>query len=67
MTFIAYNRSSVEPDAVTVKLLNSNIVVDSIVLGNVENNTLHGISNATGLTSFKGGFLNDIPGILNRA
>ncbi|XP_037314747.2 uncharacterized protein LOC119209467 [Pungitius pungitius] len=45
--------SSIEPDAVTVKLLKSDIVVDSILLGDVENNTLHGISNATGGCCFK--------------
>ncbi|KAI4810080.1 hypothetical protein KUCAC02_018930 [Chaenocephalus aceratus] len=45
--------SCMEPDAVTAKLLKSNIVVDSILLGNVENNMLHGISNATGGCCFK--------------
>ncbi|KAK1878612.1 putative bifunctional E2/E3 enzyme R795 [Dissostichus eleginoides] len=45
--------SGIEPDAVTAKLLKSNIVVDSILLGNVENNMLHGISNATGGCCFK--------------
>ncbi|KAI3374835.1 hypothetical protein L3Q82_021373 [Scortum barcoo] len=45
--------SSIEPGAVTVRLLKSNIVVDSILLGNVENNVLHGISNATGGCCFK--------------
>nr|XP_019961982.1 PREDICTED: uncharacterized protein LOC109641850 isoform X1 [Paralichthys olivaceus]XP_019961990.1 PREDICTED: uncharacterized protein LOC109641850 isoform X1 [Paralichthys olivaceus]XP_019961998.1 PREDICTED: uncharacterized protein LOC109641850 isoform X1 [Paralichthys olivaceus] len=40
--------SSIEPVAVTARLLNSNIIVDSILLGNVKNNMLHGISNATG-------------------
>ncbi|KAM9844539.1 uncharacterized protein ACBR49_011369 [Aulostomus maculatus] len=45
--------SSVEPVAVAVKLLKSNIIVDSILLGNVENNMLHGISNATGGCCFK--------------
>ncbi|XP_059200814.1 uncharacterized protein LOC131980577 [Centropristis striata] len=45
--------SSVEPDVVTVKLLKSNIIVDSILLGKVENNMLHGISNATGGCCFK--------------
>ncbi|KAM6919575.1 uncharacterized protein PEZ65_011673 isoform 2-T3 [Lycodopsis pacificus] len=45
--------SSIEPDAVTVKLLKSNIIVDSILLGDVENNMLHGISNATGGCCFK--------------
>ncbi|XP_040000548.1 uncharacterized protein LOC120799424 [Xiphias gladius] len=45
--------SSIEPVAVTAKLLKSNIIVDSILLGNVENNMLHGISNATGGCCFK--------------
>ncbi|XP_068427735.1 uncharacterized protein [Clinocottus analis] len=45
--------SSIEPDAVTVRLLKSNVIVDSILLGNVENNMLHGISNATGGCCFK--------------
>ncbi|XP_047444520.1 uncharacterized protein LOC125010181 [Mugil cephalus] len=45
--------SSIEPVAVTAKLLKSDIVVDSILLGNVENNMLHGISSATGGCCFK--------------
>ncbi|XP_029309683.1 uncharacterized protein LOC115022742 [Cottoperca gobio] len=47
--------SCIEPDAVTAKLLKSNIIVDSILLGDVEktNNMLHGISNATGGCCFK--------------
>ncbi|XP_013884435.1 uncharacterized protein LOC106532823 [Austrofundulus limnaeus] len=45
--------SSIEPVAVTSKLLLSNIVVDSILVGKVENNMLHGISNATGGCCFK--------------
>ncbi|XP_074544926.1 uncharacterized protein LOC141804413 isoform X2 [Halichoeres trimaculatus] len=45
--------SSIEPEAVTAKLLKSGIVVDSILLGDVENNMLHGISNATGGCCFK--------------
>ncbi|XP_031720975.1 uncharacterized protein LOC116393107 isoform X2 [Anarrhichthys ocellatus] len=45
--------SSIEPHAVTVKLLKSNIIVDSILLGNVDDNMLHGISNATGGCCFK--------------
>ncbi|CAJ1072792.1 uncharacterized protein LOC123972839 [Xyrichtys novacula] len=45
--------SSIEPAAVTAKLLKSDIVVDSILLGDVENNMLHGISNATGGCCFK--------------
>ncbi|XP_044074806.1 uncharacterized protein LOC122886540 [Siniperca chuatsi] len=45
--------SCIEPVAVTAKLLKSNIIVDSILLGDVENNMLHGISNATGGCCFK--------------
>ncbi|AWP03881.1 putative bifunctional E2/E3 enzyme R795-like [Scophthalmus maximus] len=45
--------SSIEPVAVTAKLLQSDIIVDSILLGNVDNNMLHGISNATGGCCFK--------------
>uniref|UniRef100_A0A3Q1BG10 Protein THEM6 n=2 Tax=Amphiprion ocellaris TaxID=80972 RepID=A0A3Q1BG10_AMPOC len=45
--------SSIEPAAVTGKLLKSDIIVDSILLGKVENNMLHGISNATGGCCFK--------------
>ncbi|XP_062284218.1 ubiquitin-conjugating enzyme E2 R1-like [Scomber scombrus] len=45
--------SSIEPVAITAKLLKSNIIVDSILLGNVENNMLHGISNVTGGCCFK--------------
>lgn len=45
--------SFMDPVAVTAKLLKSNITVDSILLGNVENNMLHGISNATGGCCFK--------------
>ncbi|XP_054888462.1 uncharacterized protein LOC129361571 [Poeciliopsis prolifica] len=45
--------SQIDPVAVTVKLLKSDITVDSILLGNVENNMLHGISNATGGCCFK--------------
>ncbi|XP_034038689.1 uncharacterized protein LOC117521492 [Thalassophryne amazonica] len=45
--------SSIEPVAVTVKLLKSNIIVDSVLLGEVENTMLHGISNATGGCCFK--------------
>nr|XP_046263975.1 uncharacterized protein LOC124069172 isoform X2 [Scatophagus argus] len=42
-----------EPVAVTAKLIKSDITVDSILLGDVENNMLHGISNATGGCCFK--------------
>ncbi|XP_072219245.1 uncharacterized protein [Leuresthes tenuis] len=45
--------SSIEPVAVTTKLLKLDIIVDSILLGNVENTMLHGISNATGGCCFK--------------
>ncbi|XP_060940846.1 uncharacterized protein LOC133018492 isoform X2 [Limanda limanda] len=45
--------SSMKPVAITAKLLKSDIVVDSILLGNVKNNMLHGISNATGGCCFK--------------
>uniref|UniRef100_A0A087XNC9 UBC core domain-containing protein n=1 Tax=Poecilia formosa TaxID=48698 RepID=A0A087XNC9_POEFO len=45
--------SQTEPVAVTVKLLKSDVTVDSILLGNVENNMVHGISNATGGCCFK--------------
>ncbi|XP_038856236.1 uncharacterized protein LOC120053055 [Salvelinus namaycush] len=45
--------SMTEPDAVTTKLMSLNIVVDAIVVGKVDNNMLHGISNATGGCCFK--------------
>ncbi|XP_035525876.1 uncharacterized protein LOC118334163 [Morone saxatilis] len=45
--------SSIEPVPVTARLLKSDIIVDSILLGKVENNMLHGISNATGGCCFK--------------
>ncbi|XP_042170117.1 uncharacterized protein LOC112249387 isoform X2 [Oncorhynchus tshawytscha] len=45
--------SMTEPDAVTTKLMSLNIVVDAIVVGKVDNNVLHGISNATGGCCFK--------------
>ncbi|XP_031589461.2 uncharacterized protein LOC116315329 [Oreochromis aureus] len=45
--------SFMDPAAVTAKLLKSNVTVDSILLGNVENTMLHGISNATGGCCFK--------------
>ncbi|CAL8352925.1 unnamed protein product, partial [Boreogadus saida] len=45
--------SKVKPETVAVNLITSNIIVDSILLGNVANNTLHGISNATGGCCFK--------------
>ncbi|XP_026203682.1 uncharacterized protein LOC113153966 [Anabas testudineus] len=45
--------SSKNPEAVAVDLINSNIIVDSVLLGKVENNVLHGISIATGGCCFK--------------
>ena len=38
-------------ETVAINLIESNIVVDSILLGDVDNHTLHGISNATGRAS----------------
>ncbi|XP_006795317.2 uncharacterized protein LOC102785609 [Neolamprologus brichardi] len=37
-----------KPDQVAINLIKSNVVVDSILLGKVKNNILHGISIATG-------------------
>ena len=48
MTFIFPYRSKTEPVDVAAKLINANIIVDAILLGDVRNNMLHGISNATG-------------------
>ncbi|KAI1883300.1 hypothetical protein AGOR_G00243780 [Albula goreensis] len=45
--------SSRKPVDVAVKLINSNIVVDSILLGEEDISVLHGISNATGGCCFK--------------
>ncbi|XP_030597381.1 uncharacterized protein LOC115788488 [Archocentrus centrarchus] len=45
--------SSNKPDQVATNLIKSNIIVDSILLGKVENNVLHGISTATGGCCFK--------------
>ncbi|XP_068569296.1 uncharacterized protein [Cebidichthys violaceus] len=45
--------SSNKPDVVVANLIKSNIIVDSILLGKVENNILHRISNATGGCCFK--------------
>ena len=42
------HRSYNKPDVVTANLIKSNIIVDSILLGNVRNNILCGISIATG-------------------
>ncbi|XP_071256869.1 uncharacterized protein [Salvelinus alpinus] len=46
-------RSATNPVAVTTKLMSSNIIVDAIIVGKVENNVLRGISNATGGCCFK--------------
>ncbi|KAM8747665.1 uncharacterized protein AB9X84_015607 [Acanthopagrus schlegelii] len=45
----SYNK----PDVVTANLIKSNIIVDSILLGNVRNNILCGISIATGGCCFR--------------
>ncbi|KAK0143774.1 putative bifunctional E2/E3 enzyme R795 [Merluccius polli] len=45
--------SKIKPEIAAVNLIKSNIIVDSILLGKVDNNTLHGISNATGGCCFK--------------
>ncbi|XP_064816296.1 uncharacterized protein LOC135532787 isoform X2 [Oncorhynchus masou masou] len=45
--------SATKPVAVTTKLMSSNIIVDAIIVGKVENNVLRGISNATGGCCFK--------------
>ncbi|XP_071375493.1 uncharacterized protein [Centroberyx affinis] len=45
--------SSAKPVTVAVNLIKSNIIVDAILVGKVENNMLHGISNATGGCCFK--------------
>nr|XP_020470594.1 uncharacterized protein LOC109968581 [Monopterus albus] len=45
--------SSNKPEAVAVNLIKSNIIVDSVLLGKVKNNVLHGISIATGGCCFK--------------
>ena len=42
-------RSMAKTETVAINLIESNIVVDSILLGDVDNHTLHGISNATGI------------------
>ncbi|XP_032381438.1 uncharacterized protein LOC116695341 isoform X2 [Etheostoma spectabile] len=42
-----------KPDVVAANLIKSNIIVDSVLLGKVENNVLCGISNATGGCCFK--------------
>ncbi|XP_072304535.1 uncharacterized protein [Eucyclogobius newberryi] len=44
---------SIEPEDVAVSLINSGITVDSVLLGEVENNMLHGISVASGGCCFK--------------
>ncbi|CAL8323499.1 unnamed protein product [Arctogadus glacialis] len=45
--------SMAKTETVAINLIESNIVVDSILLGDVDNHTLHGISNATGGCCFK--------------
>ncbi|XP_039978454.1 uncharacterized protein LOC120786824 isoform X2 [Xiphias gladius] len=45
--------STSKPVPVAVSLIKSNIILDSILLGKVQNNCLHGISIATGGCSFK--------------
>ncbi|XP_071356781.1 uncharacterized protein [Trachinotus anak] len=45
--------STNKPVSVAVSLIKSNIILDSILLGNVQNNCLHGISIATGGCCFK--------------
>ncbi|XP_034143720.1 uncharacterized protein LOC105013985 isoform X2 [Esox lucius] len=45
--------SASKPEAVTTRLINSNITVDAIIVGKVENNILCGISKATGGCCFK--------------
>ncbi|KAM9307146.1 uncharacterized protein KZ484_000500 [Pholidichthys leucotaenia] len=45
--------SSNKPEHVAANLINANIIVDSVLLGKVENHVLHGISHATGGCCFK--------------
>ncbi|CAL8323487.1 unnamed protein product [Arctogadus glacialis] len=45
--------SMARTETVAINLIESNIVADSILLGDVDNHTLHGISNATGGCCFK--------------
>nr|XP_015194702.1 PREDICTED: uncharacterized protein LOC107075993 [Lepisosteus oculatus] len=45
--------SSSNPVQTAVKLIDSKIVVDSVIIGEVENYVLHGISNVTGGCCFK--------------
>ncbi|KAF7648745.1 hypothetical protein LDENG_00152360 [Lucifuga dentata] len=45
--------SSNKPATVAASLIKSNIIVDSVLLGKVDNHMLHGISNATGGCCFK--------------
>ncbi|XP_056441293.1 uncharacterized protein LOC130378567 isoform X2 [Gadus chalcogrammus] len=51
--------STVKPETVAVNLIKSNIIVDSVLLGKVDNNMLHGISIATGGCCFKPETLTD--------
>ncbi|KAG7259240.1 hypothetical protein CRUP_016038 [Coryphaenoides rupestris] len=48
-----WTRSTVRTDTVAINLIESNIVMDSILLGDVDNDTLRAISNATGGCCFK--------------
>ncbi|KAM8839036.1 uncharacterized protein ACB058_015598 isoform 2-T2 [Synchiropus picturatus] len=51
-----YDECSVsKPEAVASRLVTSGIIVDSLLLGDVHNTMLHGISNATGGCCFKPG------------
>ncbi|XP_033830965.1 uncharacterized protein LOC117378471 [Periophthalmus magnuspinnatus] len=45
--------STIEPDDVAINLIKSGIIMDSVLLGTVENNMLHGISIASGGCCFK--------------
>ncbi|XP_051564280.1 uncharacterized protein LOC127446948 isoform X3 [Myxocyprinus asiaticus] len=45
--------SRLNPVHVATQLMTSNIVVDAVLLGKVQNNVLHGISNVTGGCCFK--------------
>ncbi|KAJ8271130.1 hypothetical protein GJAV_G00123100 [Gymnothorax javanicus] len=45
--------SKSDPVEVAIKLIDANVVVDSVLLGGDQNNVLHGISNVTGGCCFK--------------
>ncbi|XP_056441288.1 uncharacterized protein LOC130378566 isoform X2 [Gadus chalcogrammus] len=51
--------STVKPETVAVNLIKSNIIVDSVLIGKVDNSMLHGISIATGGCCFKPETLTD--------